>query len=202
MRDVEQVEHAVACGVDAIGMILHADSPRTISVQQAQLIRDVVPSFVSLVGVFVDADRELIEQSIELIGLDILQLHGNETELFAQTLSRPYIKAIRAKSAEQVEHECQQFPTARSLLLDPYVKGQHGGTGQVLEQGLWPDSSRPLILAGGLSADNVAERILHFRPYAVDLNSGLENQSGAKVAELVTKAVNQVSIADARCNER
>ncbi|MFT6098731.1 MAG: phosphoribosylanthranilate isomerase [Arenicella sp.] len=199
MTNVAQVEHAVCLGVDAIGMILQANSPRLISLKQARLIRDVVPSFVTLVGVFVDADHEQIERSIDAVGLDLIQLHGLETDALGQTLSRPYIKAIRAKTAEQVNHDCAKFPNAQAILLDPYVKGQHGGTGQTLGLDLWPSSNvaQPLILAGGLSADNVAMRIRQFSPFAVDLNSGLEIEPGIKDLGLVTKAIEQINSTDA-----
>jgi len=200
MTNVTEVEHAVALGVDAIGVILHANSPRRISLRQAKLIRDVVPAFVSLVGVFVDADREQIESSIEAVGLDIVQLHGLETDSLGQSLSRHYIKAIRAKTVEQVNQDCAKFPNARAILLDPYVKGQHGGTGQILDVNLWPslESGQSLILAGGLSADNVAERVRQFSPFAVDLNSGLEVEPGVKDPRLVAMAIEQIYATDAQ----
>jgi len=203
MTDVRQVGHAVSLGVDAIGMILHANSPRVVSVEQAKLIRDVVPAFVTLVGVFVDADQDTIERNIEQIGLDVVQLHGNETELFGEALSRPYIKAIRAKSKNQVERECGLFPSANGILLDPYVKGQHGGTGLSLKTELWPETneSQSLILAGGLSVDNIASRIEQLSPYAVDLNSGLESSPGQKDLHLLTQAVEQVYLTDALIRE-
>jgi phosphoribosylanthranilate isomerase len=200
MTNVTEVEHAVALGVDAIGVILHANSPRRVSLRQAKLIRDVVPAFVSLVGVFVDADREQIESSIEAVGLDIVQLHGLETDSLGQSLSRHYIKAIRAKTVEQVNQDCAKFPNARAILLDPYVKGQHGGTGQILDVNLWPslESGQSLILAGGLSADNVAERVRQFSPFAVDLNSGLEVEPGVKDPKLVAMAIEQIYATDAQ----
>lgn len=198
MTEVAQVEHAVSLGVDAIGVILHADSPRTISTQQGQLIRRSVPAFVSLVGVFVDADGVRIEQAIDQIGLDIIQLHGRETEPFASSLSRPYIKAIRAKCQEQVVEESRAYPSSRALLIDPYVKGKHGGTGRSLDSNLWPQGIDrfPLILAGGLSPDNVADRISQFSPFAVDLNSGVEAAPGFKDPRLLDEAVRQIFIAD------
>jgi phosphoribosylanthranilate isomerase len=200
MTNVAEVEHAVSLGIDAIGIILEANSPRLITHKQARLIRDVVPAFVSLVGVFVDADRERIESSIDEIGLDIVQLHGLETDALGQTLSRPFIKAIRAKTGEQVDQDCCRFPNARAILLDPYVKGQHGGTGQTLDQNLWPrlEGSQSLILAGGLSADNLAERVHQFLPFAVDLNSGLETEPGVKDPRLVAGAIEQVYATDAK----
>lgn len=197
MTDVAQVEHAVSQGVDAIGVILHANSPRTISTQQAKLIRRSVPVFVSLVGVFVDADETCIEQAIDQVGLDIVQLHGKETESFASSLSRPYIKAIRAKYQAQVTEESGAYPSARALLIDPYVKGKHGGTGRSLDSNLWPHGAdrMPLILAGGLAPDNVACRISEFSPFAVDLNSGVEVRPGIKDPALVEEAVHQISMA-------
>ncbi len=202
MTRVDDVQHAVTRGVDAIGMILHANSPRTISLDQAALIRQAVPAFVSLVGVFVDADRRFVEQAIDQAGIDLVQLHGDETEQQGQDLSRPYIKAIRAKSAEQVNHDCSLFPSAQAILLDPYVAGQHGGTGQELSLDLWPkerssnNGGQSLILAGGLSPENVADRITALAPYAVDMNSGLERSPGVKDRALVELAINEVQRAD------
>lgn len=203
MTDVTQVEHAVSLGVDAIGVILHANSPRVIALDQAKLIRDVIPAFVTLVGVFVDADRDQIEASVEHAGLDLIQLHGDESDELGQSLSRPYIKAIRAKSKDQVLNDGALFPSASGILLDPYVKGQHGGTGVTLNDTLWPNNSRlpSLMLAGGLSPNNVAERIRQLSPYAVDLNSGLEVSPGQKDPSMVAQAVNQVYLADTRSRE-
>ena len=210
MTDVSEVEHAVLQGVDAIGVILHADSPRTISLSQAFRIRQAVPAFVNLVGVFVNAEKAFIEQAIKEAGIDIVQLHGEEDDDFGQSLSRPFIKAIRARSLEQVLTDCGQFPSARAVLLDPYVKGQHGGTGQSLGLDLWPQKlgepvdgdlpvdthalnrSQVLILAGGLSPENVASRIKDLAPFAVDLNSGLETSAGRKNPQLVERAINAV----------
>jgi len=206
MTRVDDVEHAINQGVDAIGMILHANSPRTINLSQAAKIREVVPAFVSLVGVFVNADQAFIEQAIDQTGIDLVQLHGDETELDGSQLSKPYIKAIRAKSAEQVALDCTQFPSARAILLDPYVAGQHGGTGRALSFDHWPQRSeaeieaQPLILAGGLSPENVASRIEALRPYAVDLNSGLEVSPGIKDSSLVVKAVKEIQRADYSCD--
>lgn len=202
MTRVDDVEHAVSQGVDAIGMILHAKSPRTISLDQAALIREAVPAFVSLVGVFVDAEHSFIEQAIGHTGIDLIQLHGNETEQDGRALSRPYIKAIRARSAEQVAEDCKLFPSAKAILLDPYVAGQHGGTGRALPLDLWPQehssnhAAQSLILAGGLSPENVADRIGALGPYAVDMNSGLERSPGIKDRILLEQAFNEVQRAD------
>lgn len=202
MTRVIDVQHAVKHGVDAIGMILHANSPRTISLDQAALIRQVVPAFVNLVGVFVDAEPNFIERAIDQAGIDLVQLHGDESECEGRALSRPYIKAIRAKSVEQVAEDCQLFPSAKAILLDPYVAGLHGGTGQALPLDLWPrkptsdHQAQSLILAGGLSPKNVAGRISALAPYAVDMNSGLELSPGVKDKALVEQAIQEVQRAD------
>ncbi len=182
MTRVEDVTAAVGLGVDAIGFILHADSPRVISLQKAIELRALVPAFVNVVGVFVNAESRLVKHYTDEIGLDTVQLHGDETPQFAESLGRPYIKALRVQSSDQIRAAAASFTNARGLLLDPYVKGQHGGTGQLLDLNHWPndDVSQPLILAGGLSLENVRQRVSAVTPYAVDVNSGVETSPGNK----------------------
>lgn len=185
----------VAMGADALGMILHAQSPRKITVEQAQLIRAEVPAFVTLVGVFVDCPKQTIDSYVERIGLDLVQLHGDETNQFGASLSAPFIKVIRAKSSEHVNAKVNAFPDARAILLDPYVEGQHGGTGQALEHAKWPqNSTKPLILAGGLGPDNIANAVTALNPYAVDLNSGVELEPGIKCLKKVSAAIDVVRV--------
>lgn len=193
MTEADQVERLVMLGVDAIGMILHADSPRLINIKQARRIRAVVPAFVSLVGVVVDCPSSTLKQLVEDVGLDLLQLHGNETPEFAESLSVPYIKAIRAHSLEQVAIEVNQFPSARAILLDPYVKGQAGGTGKQLDFSLWPKQcDKKLVLAGGLASGNIKAMVNQFKPFAVDLNSGVECSPGIKDLDQVQNVMSQL----------
>lgn len=187
---------AVAHGVDAIGIILAADSPRLINSITAVEIRAEVPAFISLVGVFVDADIATVKDLQSAIDLDLVQLHGAESAAYAAELQLPYIKAIRAQNAAQVAEEIAQYQSARAILLDPYVAGQHGGTGQQLDTALWPvagDDTPPLILAGGLSADNLVNAINATYPYAVDLNSGLETHPGIKSATKIAAAMQNLN---------
>lgn len=173
-------------------MILHADSPRLINVEQAKLIRAQVPAFVSLVGVFVDAEAIQIHAAAKQIGLDLVQLHGDESPDEASALGLPYIKAIRAQTAEQVVTQASLYQDARALLIDPYMQGQHGGTGKTLNSDLWPTTiakSKPIILAGGLSADNLSTAISTVNPFAVDLNSGVEHKPGVKSASKMADAM-------------
>jgi len=190
----EQASALVDLGVDAIGMILHAESPRLIDLKEAQEIRARVPAFVSLVGVFVDCDIAKANDYTKRISLDLLQLHGAETLDYAAQLNAPYIKAIRAKSKDQLNRQIDQFPTARAILLDPYVANQHGGTGLQLDPNLWPKNHleipQKLILAGGLSTDNLVDAVKQHQPYAVDLNSGVEDLPGFKNIAQVARCLN------------
>ena len=180
----------VSLGVDALGMILHADSPRKITIEQAQRIRSEVPAFVTLVGVFVDCPKDTIDHYADQIGLDLIQLHGDETNADGESLCCPFIKAIRAQSISQVEQQIAAYPSARAILIDPYVSGIHGGTGKVLDPSLWPNnSSQPLILAGGLGPDNIANAVTSLEPYAADINSGVETEPGIKSPDKVAAAI-------------
>ncbi|MCL4128546.1 UNVERIFIED_CONTAM: hypothetical protein GTU68_056492 [Idotea baltica] len=191
MTQASQVAELVELSIDAIGVILHAESPRLITIDQAIEIRQQIPAFISMVGVFVDCEVGLVNTYSKDIGLDLVQLHGAETSDYAAQLNVPYINAIRAKSAEQVVTDIQQHPAARAMLLDPYVKGQHGGTGQQIDASVWPkeyaaqNKSQKLILAGGLSVENILSGVQNFSPYAVDLNSGVEISPGQKNIKLV-----------------
>ena len=190
MTRPQDVRAAVDLGVDAIGVILHADSPRLVSQQVAREIRAQVPAFVSLVGVFVDADKDTINQHIQNIGLDLIQLHGTETDAFGLTLGAPFIKAIRVRNSSQISRDIVSFPNARALLLDPYVPHLQGGTGEQLDPALWPrDATQKLVLAGGLSAINIAAAVEHTSPFAVDLNSGVELEPGVKDAGLISSTL-------------
>lgn len=195
----QDAELAVELGVDALGMILYADSPRKISLEAATKIRHCVPAFVSLVGVCVDAPQEFARRAFEQVGLDLLQLHGAETAAQAKQLGLPYIKAVRAKSLAQIQEQISEHSRARAILLDAYVKGQAGGTGQRVDPALWPgaeghatarnvSTSPPLILAGGLTPDNIVQAVKDTKPYAIDLNSGLESAPGIKSAHKIRSA--------------
>lgn len=194
MTDVKVARVAVGLGVDAIGMILHADSPRRIDLERARAIRAEIPAFVSLVGVFVDCPPQDLNSIADQVGLDLVQLHGAETNEYAESLNRPFIKAVRAKEPDQVNRDVQAFPNARAILLDPFVEGQHGGTGRQLSTHLWPtNDAQDLILAGGLSANNVGVAIAQLNPFAVDFNSGLETMPGKKDLGLLAQAIQAVA---------
>jgi len=195
MTRLQDVQDAVNGGVDAVGFILHADSPRLIDIDLAAKIRKEIPALVNVVGVFVNASHEFITKCSIDIGLNLVQLHGEESPGFAESLQMPYVKAVRAKSKQQVVEASKQFSSARALLLDPYIKGQHGGTGQLLPEEVWPHTevNMPLILAGGLDPNNIATRLDLLRPFAVDINSGVEDAPGKKNSSKLRDCLEAIS---------
>ncbi|WOE81687.1 phosphoribosylanthranilate isomerase [Pseudomonas protegens] len=178
---IEDALAAVAAGADAIGLVFYAKSPRAVSVQQARAIIAALPPFVTTVGLFVNASRCELGEILDAVPLDLLQFHGDESAADCEGYHRPYIKALRVKVGDDVAAACQAYPRASGILLDTYVEGVPGGTGEAFDWSLVPQGlSKPIILAGGLSAQNVAEAIARVRPYAVDVSGGVEQSKGIK----------------------
>jgi phosphoribosylanthranilate isomerase len=174
---------AVRHGADAIGLVFVEASPRHVSIAQAQAAIRSLPPFIAVVGLFVDAEPSFIEQVLKEVRLDMLQFHGDETPEECQRYARPYMKAIRVRPDTNLLQYALDYPRASALLLDAHVEGVAGGTGQRFDWSLIPaDLPRPIVLAGGLNADNVAEAIKQVRPYAVDVSGGVESQKGIKDA--------------------
>ncbi|KAB0548751.1 phosphoribosylanthranilate isomerase [Pseudomonas argentinensis] len=190
---LEDALAAVAAGADAIGLVFYARSPRAVSVQQAQAILAGLPPFVTTVGLFVDMPQHEIEAVLAAVPLDLLQFHGNERAADCDALARPYIKALRVRAEDDVAALVDAYPGARAVLLDTYVDGVPGGTGQAFDWALVPAVlSKPVILAGGLTADNVPAAITQVRPYAVDVSGGVEASKGIKDAAKVKDFVRAV----------
>lgn len=190
---VEDALAAVEAGADAIGLVFYAKSPRAVDIRQARRIVDALPPFVSVVGLFVDAPRCEIDEVLEAVRLDRLQFHGDEAEIQCRGYQRPWYKALRVRPGEDVRARVAAYPGACAVLLDSYVAGVPGGTGQVFDWSLIPrDLDKPLILAGGLTVDNVAQAIDAVRPYAVDVSGGVEAGKGIKDPERVRAFIRQV----------
>ncbi len=190
---VEDALSAIEQGADAIGLVFYEQSPRNVSIQQAKEIVKQVPAFVSIVGLFVNAKTEFIQQVISEAGLDLLQFHGDETPEECAFYSIPYIKAIRVKNDTNLVQYAKEFSAAKGLLLDTYAEGIAGGTGQVFDWSLIPPTlEKPVILAGGLNAENVAEAIKQVKPYAVDISGGVESAKGIKDAAKIAAFMQQV----------
>ncbi len=182
---VEDALVAVEAGADALGFMFYAPSPRCVRPDQVRRIVERLPPFVARVGVFVNADEAQIRMTIQESGLDTLQLHGKETPELCQRLAPlPVIKAFRmdgpaALNALDSYSEC-------AWLLDSYVAGVFGGTGQTFNWDLACEAVRRggrVVLAGGLTPDNVARAVAAVSPYGVDVSSGVEVSPGRKDPE-------------------
>lgn len=184
---------AVQSGADAIGLVFYPPSARNVSISHAAEIANIVPAFVSVVGLFVNAEAAFIKQVLAQVKLDLLQFHGDETAAQCAQFGLPFIKAIRVKDDTNLVQCAQEFSAAKGLLLDTYTAGVAGGTGHVFNWNLIPaDLSLPLILAGGLTASNVASAIQQVKPYAVDVSGGVEATKGIKDAAKIAAFMQQV----------
>ncbi|MBV4492439.1 phosphoribosylanthranilate isomerase [Pseudomonas oryzicola] len=192
---IEDALAAAEAGADAIGLVFYARSPRAVDVRQARAIIAALPPFVTTVGLFVNATRCELNEILEAVPLDLLQFHGDETPQDCAGYQRPWIKALRVRPGDDLEAACRLYAGARGILLDTYVPGVPGGTGEAFDWSLVPPHlSKPVILAGGLTADNVGQAIAQVRPYAVDVSGGVEQAKGIKDAakiEAFVRAVKQ-----------
>jgi phosphoribosylanthranilate isomerase len=177
----EDAAHAVALGVDAVGLVFCETSPRNVSIGQAEAIVTAVPPFTAVVGLFVDAESHRIREVCQRVRVDVLQFHGDEPPDFCTSFAKPYVKAIRMTPEVDVEREARIHNSAVGLLLDTYHPGVKGGTGLRFDwTRIGSGCSLPLILAGGLTPDNVREALERVGPYAVDVSSGVEADKGIK----------------------
>ncbi len=183
---VQDALEAVRCGADAIGLVFYAASPRCVTVQQAQQIVAALPPFVSVVALFVNASPAEIEVITSQVRIDTAQFHGDETAEDCARIKLPYFKAIRVKPDTNLLQYEIDFSSAKALLLDTYSETAYGGTGHVFDWDLIPaNMSKPVILAGGLLAENVGLAIQKVKPYAVDISGGVESSKGIKDAEKI-----------------
>jgi phosphoribosylanthranilate isomerase len=185
ITSVADALQATACGADALGLVFYSRSPRCVTQAQARVIIAALPPFVTTVGLFVNEAPERIRDIAEICGLDVIQLHGDEGPSACDYSPRRTIKALRVKEAASLTgHE--KFPTS-ALLLDAWVADAYGGTGETFNWDLAAGVARqrPVILAGGLTVQNVAEAVRSVHPYAVDVSSGVEAAPGKKDPEKV-----------------
>lgn len=190
---VEDALAAVAAGADAIGLVFYAPSLRAVSLERAREILRALPPFVTTVGLFVDATRGEIEALLEALPLDLLQFHGDETPADCEGFGRPYMKALRVRPGLDLHAQAQRYAGAQALLLDTFVPGVPGGTGESFDWDLVPhDLAKPVVLAGGLTPENVGEAIRRVRPFAVDVSGGVEQARGVKDAAMIEAFIRAV----------
>jgi phosphoribosylanthranilate isomerase len=177
---------AIEAGADAIGFVFYAKSPRAVTVEQARAIIAALPPFVTTVGLIVNMPRAELTELLTQVPLDLLQFHGDETAADCSGYGRPYIKALRVQAGDDVAAMIALYPEASGILLDTFVAGVPGGTGEAFDWSLVPPQpSKPIVLAGGLTAENVRAAIEQVQPYAVDVSGGVEQSKGIKSAEKV-----------------
>ena len=174
-------EQALVLGADTVGCVFHAESARHVTAEIAQDIQIAVGNAGTLVGLFVDPTVDQVQAVLDRIDLDVLQFHGQESPAFCEQFQRPYLKAVAMSADVDLSAVNKAYESARGLLLDSAHEGQFGGTGQRFDWD-WIDAGleNRLMLAGGLSADNVGEAIRQVRPAAVDVSSGVERDKGIK----------------------
>ena len=196
----EHARMAAQAGADAIGLVFYPPSPRYLSTERAVEIRDALPPFVQTVALFVNADAPQVAQVIGRVRPALLQFHGEETPQFCGQFGVPYVKACRVRSGIGQDVDLlkylRPFSSAAAWLLDSYVE-EYGGVGERFDWSIVPRQlERPLILSGGLAADNVAEAIRRVRPWGVDVSSGVESAKGIKDAAKIAAFIAEVRNAD------
>jgi phosphoribosylanthranilate isomerase len=189
----EDALYAAELGVDAIGLVFYPQSPRYLSAVKAREVLRGLPPFVSVVGLFMNAQAAEVTAIMNEVPLDLLQFHGHETPEFCRAFGLRYIKSVAMMDSPDVKAYMAQFPEAAGFLLDAVKTGQAGGGGSAFDwQKVPANAGRPLILAGGLGTENVAYAIRQTRCYAVDVSSGVEAEKGIKSREKMQAFVEQV----------
>ena len=189
ITNLEDALMVVEAGADALGFVFFRGSPRFISPEQATAIIRRLSPFVHTVGLFVNEGLATVNAVADQCGLDLVQLHGEEPPDYCAAVKRRIIKAFRVKDASSL-NEIKNYRVA-AFLLDAWSPGAHGGTGTTFnwELAARASASHRIILAGGLTPDNVAEAIAAVNPYAVDVSSGVESAPGKKDAGLVGRFI-------------
>ena len=186
---------AARLGADAIGLVLAPGSPRFISPQQAAIIRARMLAPVQVVTLFSNAAASVVRDALEEVQPDLLQFHGDESPQYCASFGRPYWRAVPMGSAVDLGEWERRFSTATALLLDAHGAGGQGGQGRAFD---WTATraTRPYVLAGGLTPDNVGEAVRRLRPSMVDVSSGIESAPGIKDEDKMQRFVEAVRKAD------
>ena len=197
ITNIEDARVAVAAGADALGFLLYRKSPRYVDPMMVQQIVSQLPPFVLPVGVFVNEEIKIVRDLMDTCGLALAQLHGDESAMYCRELSRPVLKALRLKdrSTFVALAEFQAMVEVRGFVLDALSEEAYGGTGQVVDWGLARQAAQAatVILAGGLTPENVVQALRAVQPYGVDVSSGVEVTPGKKDHEKVRAFLRAVS---------
>lgn len=196
---LEDAQAAVREGAAALGFVLYEPSPRYIAPAQVAKIIETLPPFVTTTALFVNESAEAVAAIAEQTQVDLLQFHGDESAAFCDSFDRPYIKAIRMRPNVDLLAETEIFSSARALLLDAYKPGVPGGTGEAFNWDEIPLELRQnIILAGGLTPENISQAIKQVAPYAVDVSGGVEASKGVKDPNKLARFFQEVAHAENR----
>ncbi|MCE2998751.1 MAG: phosphoribosylanthranilate isomerase [Betaproteobacteria bacterium] len=188
---------AARLGADAIGLVFYEPSPRAVTPEQARAIADVLPPFVTTVGLFVNAEAARVREVLAAVPLQMLQFHGDESPKFCSGFDRPFLKALRVRAGVDLLQCVKDFKCASGLLLDAWVEGMRGGTGATFDWSLVPRQlPLPVVLSGGLDPSNIQSAVRAVQPWAVDVSSGVESAKGIKDAAKIEAFINGVRNAD------
>ena len=194
----EDARTAIALGVDAIGLVFVPGSKRCVDLAQAREVITAVSPLVSVIGLFMDAAAADVAAVLDALPLDALQFHGRESVEFCRQFKRAYVKALAMGDGVDVAHAASRYAGARGVLLDAHRTGEQGGSGLSFDWSLIPPAlADRIILAGGLTPENVAAAITQVRPYAVDVSSGIESAPGIKCPRRMQLFMNEVDRASA-----
>ena len=183
---------AAELGADAVGLVFYAKSKRCVDVAQAAEIVAALPPQVAKVALFVNETADSIRRTLEAVPIDIVQFHGDEAPEFCRQFGKPYWKAVRVRSAQDIAEAAWRYADAAALLLDAHIEGQYGGTGQVFDWHLLPETMPlPWILSGGLNPGNVAAAVRQTGAAWLDVSSGVEQAPGIKSRDLMADFIRQ-----------
>ena len=192
--NAQNANQAAMLGIDAIGLVFYDQSPRNVGVETALQIVNALPPFINRVGLFVNADSSFIDEVLCEVPLDTLQFHGDESAAECRQYAMPFIKALRVNQETNVIKMAEEYHQASGLLLDAFNKDTYGGTGESFDWSLAKvDIELPIILAGGLNPNTVADAVSQVNPYAVDVSSGVESELGIKDIDKIRKFTQRVN---------
>ncbi|RSB57532.1 phosphoribosylanthranilate isomerase [Acinetobacter soli] len=200
----QDIQAVVDSGADAIGLVFYPPSPRNVTAEQAAELVKKIPAYVQVVGLFVNATVNEIKSVLDSVALDVLQLHGDETpaqcQFIGEQCKRRWYKAIQVKPELDIVQEIQRYQAAgaSAMLLDAWHPELKGGTGHQFDWSKFPKLDIPLILAGGLTPDNIADAIHTTQPYAVDVSGGVESAKGIKDQQLIERFMQGVQCGSAK----
>ena len=188
----EDAQAAAELGSDAVGLVFYAKSKRRVDAAQAAEIAAALPPQVAKVALFVNETADSIHRILAAVPIDIVQFHGDEAPEFCHQFGKPYWKAVRVQSAQDIAEAAERYTDAAALLLDAHIEGQYGGTGQVFDWRLLPETMPlPWVLSGGLNPGNVAAAVRQTGAAWLDVSSGVEQAPGIKSRDLMAEFIRQ-----------